>query len=125
MSKFKVKHNWVPSYYISDGNKNYMHRDGEIVLDACEYWPTEEKAQAVLDKFQSSLLSRVWVHGDVFQNCVGTWIYLIWNDEPHVLDLNRSQTGGTPEIQLEGDDVEFLFNVNDIVKDALSDRGLA
>lgn len=125
MSKFEVIQKTFRcggNYCIVEiGTCNYMHRDGEVVPDCTERWPTEEQAQAVLDKFQPPLPLRVWEHGDVFQNCVGTWIYLIWNDEPHVLDLNMSQAEGTLEVQLRGDDVEFLFNIRNI----LSDRGLA
>ncbi len=50
---FKVKEYGASGfYYIDDVGGNCMHRDGEIILDAREYWPSQERAQAVLDKFQ-------------------------------------------------------------------------
>ncbi|KKL97296.1 hypothetical protein LCGC14_1835880 [marine sediment metagenome] len=66
---FEVRpYNEYGLFSISDGvyyHSNYMHRDGEIVYGAPEYWPTEEQAQAVLDKFQPE---HVWEHGDVFKS---------------------------------------------------------
>jgi len=56
-----------------------------------------------------------WEHGDVFENCVGKWIYL----EPRVGDrVVTALTGkpdycGTPGIQLKGEDVKFLFNIKE------------
>lgn len=53
MRKFELKQ-WYSTgnWYIKDRKGNFMHRDGEIVHGAAEYWPTKAEAQAVLDKYQ-------------------------------------------------------------------------
>ena len=131
MNKFKVK-TFRPhmSFYISrrvdthgihgTHSAEYLHSDGEV-LAVREFWPTEEQAQAVLDKFQPDPPLHVWVHGDVFKNPVvpEPQIYLEHVDGPMVCVLEEANRGGTPSVQLFN--ATFLFNI----KDALSDRGLA
>ncbi len=117
MRKFEVKP-FSNSYYIGKGTGDYMHRDGEIVPGATEYWPTREQAQAVLDKFQPK---HVWVHGDVFTNCGGaTWLYAIKNNIPDVICISGSEGDGTLEVQMsESVDTRFLFNINTVIEDKL------
>lgn len=57
----------------------------------------------------------VWKHGDVFKNLVGVQIYLEPSPKPIVVNLGYTNSGGTPEIQLDNTDgdVEFLFNIKD------------
>lgn len=43
------------NFYIKDTHNNFLHSDGSTISCAAEYWPTEEQAQAVLDKFQPPL----------------------------------------------------------------------
>ncbi len=114
MKKFEVTNKYAPTgnYYIGRGISDYMHRDGEIVRDAVEYWPTEEQAQAVLDKFQPK---HVWVHGDVFRNLNYDWIYLKPAGVPRVMCITcpegDSDIGSTPGLQLMN--ATFLFNIVD------------
>ena len=63
-----------------------------------------------------------WVHGDVFENFIGFWIYLVRAGKPCVTTINSPHLGGVPEVQLNNrcGDVQFLFNI----EDALSDRGI-
>jgi hypothetical protein len=60
-----------------------------------------------------------WVHGDVFRNVAGIQIYLEPYPKPIVVNLGHTNSGGTPEVQLPGDDTVFLFNIRDIIKDKL------
>lgn len=112
MSKFKVKEYWGSGYYyIGDDSENYMHRDGEIILKAREYWPTQERAQAVLDKFQPP---HVWKHGDVFKRKSGVvFIYLvIYGTGPVVYLLGYSGPDkGILDVCLA--DATFLFNIKE------------
>lgn len=52
------------NHYIKDEHNNYLHSDGSVYPCAAEYWPTQEVAQIILDKFQPK---HVWEHGDVFE----------------------------------------------------------
>ncbi len=111
MREFRITSysNHPKSYYVEDHNKNYIHSDGRI-LSTREYWPTEEQAQAVLDKYRPK---HVWKHGDVFTNCGGaTWLYSIKGDIPDVICISGSDGDGTLEIQMdESVGIKFLFNI--------------
>jgi hypothetical protein len=109
---FKVKQ-WrkAGNWSIVNKHVDFMHRDGEVVSNCPQYWPTREQAQAVLDRYQPP---HVWEHGDVFENVVSSrWIYLCPNREaePIVVNLNRAGGGGTPATQLA--EATFLFNIKD------------
>jgi len=43
------------------------------------------------------------------------WIYLVRMNNVTVTLLNCEHAGGTPEIQIPGDDTVFLFNIRDKV----------
>ena len=100
--------NWL----IVDGKENHLHSDGMVYHMCPEYFPTGEAAQRVLDKFYPKPL-HVWEHGDVFKNYAGTQIYLKPCGGPIVVNLEHTNSGGTPEVQLEGNDVKFLFNIKE------------
>ena len=113
---FKVMQ-WTSNsnWFIHNGEGQYLHSDGKILDGAPEYWPTRELAQAVLDKWQPPKPEHVWVHGDVFENCIGTWIYLRPGGSTKVIHLtkpeNDGEGGSTPDIQLK--DATFLFNIRE------------
>ncbi len=120
MSKFRLRKSHGTTHYISNGVECYLHSDGSI-LSCCEFWPTEEQAQAVLDKFQPK---HVWKHGDMFKfetGCDhGTLIYL----EPFdtilpTLEYVDRKCSAHGELDYYLDSATFLFNVNDIDKDKL------
>lgn len=54
-----------------------------------------------------------WVHGDVFKNSAGVQIYLEPNGGPTVTNLEHTGSKGTPEVQLSGSNVDFLFNIKE------------
>ncbi|KKK57424.1 hypothetical protein LCGC14_3054590, partial [marine sediment metagenome] len=96
----------------------YMHSDGSV-LNTCEYWPTRELAQAVLDKYQPA---HVWVHGDVFDDGNGQWpkIYIhIMGEKPQVFRLcGPIGENGMPTLSMVKSytncpGVTFLFNIKD------------
>ena len=104
------------SWYIGDSKCNYMHRDGEV-LSTREYWPTEEQAQAVLDKFQPK---HVWLHGDVFK-VSKTWGSIMMyvcprGEEPRVVYLNYDMVT-TCRVSAYLDEATFLFNIADKIKE--------
>ena len=103
------------SWYIGDSKYNYMHRDGEV-LSTREYWPTEEQAQAVLDKFQPK---HVWRHGDVFKTWAFTMMYIhsrTGTQQVVYLDSDREPTRWVSGC-LNG--ATFLFNIADKIKETL------
>jgi hypothetical protein len=115
---FEVKGYWDDNYYIGNGHGNYMHRDGEIVSGACEYWPTREQAQAVLDKYQPP---HVWKHGDVFKNRVGVCMILVQNHdstEERVFCLAPYCDLDHPDVDHWLRNATFLFNINDKLGDS-------
>ena len=92
-----------------------MHRDGEIVHGATEYWPTREQAQAVLDKFQFQP-PHVWKRGDVFyySNCI--MVYWEQADQPRVSYMEDGLTAScnvTSYLKY----ATFLFNIKDKLGD--------
>ncbi len=106
-------YNLSAAYIIPDDKGKFLHSDGSIYTTA-EYWPTKEDAQKVLDKFQPKPKhewKHEWKHGDVFENSVGIQIYLEPKKGPMVCGLTRSNSDGTPEIQLDG--AKFLFNIKE------------
>ena len=66
---FRVRQMTRKNWFIMDAC-GHLHSDGKV-LDSREYWPTEEEAQAVLDKFYPKP-KHVWEHGDVFlcEGCI-------------------------------------------------------
>ena len=131
MSEFSVKQ-WRGNgnYYISDSVKsgNYLHRDGEVVNSAAEYWRTREEAEAVLEKFYpepKGLPQRKWKHGDVFfgGGCGSKRpkIYIhIKGKKPQVFHLFCPENGnqgleacGDVKSYTEWSDATFLFNIKD------------
>lgn len=61
---FEVTNRNSDRYYITDDQELYLHSDGSVFYRSIEYWPTQEVAQIILDKFQPK---HVWEHGDVFE----------------------------------------------------------
>jgi len=96
------------NWFIMDAC-GHLHSDGKI-LDSREYWPTEEEAQAVLDKFYPKP-QHVWEHGDVFSNSCGIQIYLKRQGGEFTINLERENSNGTPYVQLNG--AKFLFNIKE------------
>jgi len=115
MSEFSVKQ-WRGNgnYYISDSVRsgNYLHRDGEVVNSAAEYWRTKKEAEAVLEKFYPK---HVWKHGDVFTNCGGSeWLYVnIDSNKPFIICLSVRCYGDIDIQMAKKYDVKFLFNIKD------------
>lgn len=110
-------------YYLDDGDDNCMHRDGEIIPHAREYWPTREQARTVLDKFRPK---HVWKHGDIFHPCGGQISHTMMYVDPNV-DHRSTQVVYVHEALVPTGPVKaylsgavFLFNI----EDALSDRGI-
>ena len=133
----------LDTYYISDGERSYMHRDGEIVYDACEYWASRGQAQVVLDEYRrinklvrlaysysagtASFLDKmkpaeppkhVWVHGDVFTSCVRPekpMIYMHPNiAKPFVYYFDEGyHPTGTTSLEEYLSMGKFLFNIKD------------
>ncbi|KKN77863.1 hypothetical protein LCGC14_0356000 [marine sediment metagenome] len=125
MKQFEVKecHDIIHNWYIDRGTEDYMHRDGEIVHGAVEYWPTREQAQAVLDKFQPP---HVWEHGDVFRwiEPIGdgsVMVYLIIDAGPVVYTLvsepedhvDYHPAVACPEPVKLLENATFLFNIRE------------
>ena len=54
----------------TDDIRLYLHSNGSVFIDAAEYWPTQEGAQIVLDKYYPKP-KHVWEHGDVFKTRSG------------------------------------------------------
>ena len=114
---FEVKINvGQQSYFLGDGSGNYLHCDGRS-LRVCEYFPTQEDAQAILDKFQPKP-KHVWKHGDVFRSGVGfnpVMIYMKYESSskfPQAFCLNGPI--GDPAINLAClNNAKFLFNIKD------------
>jgi len=109
MKKFEVKNSGC-MHYISNGDK-YLHSGGDI-YPCCEYFPTYEQAQAVLDKFQPK---HVWNHGDVFKSYKneGLMFYVCPNIGPsHVFYLNRRYSE-FEQTDTYLDNATFLFNIKD------------
>ncbi len=108
-------------FYISDGlcvSDKYMHRDGEMIKGAPEYWPARELAQAVLDKYQPE---HVWEHGDVFESGdpitsgIMMYVYPIISHktEPILVYINQGYYPPTKGINTYLKDATFLFNIKD------------
>ncbi len=115
MNKFEVKQLLNGTCYISDGSANYMHRDGEIVYDAREYWPTRKQAQAVLDKYQPA---HVWRVGDVLECNDKTYIFILMcSGMQQLVGLGPfgrvGLLGGNYHIDVMLKDATFLFNIKD------------
>ncbi len=121
MNKFEVHLGSaiLDTYFISDGKRRYMHRDGEIVYDACEYWTSHRLAQAVLDEFQPK---HVWKHGDVFRSSWGsTMIYIILEKKSLAYCVQTEYTKhayahpnvAVPSLSAAIEDATFLFNIKD------------
>ena len=101
-----------------------MHRDGEIITDCVEYWPTRELAQAVLGKFQPKP-KHAWKHGDVFQHSGcgttrldRTMIYLCIGNKPQAVYVHDNRiAGGDVQVYLKG--AVFLFNIMEIMEEVV------
>ena len=116
MDKFRLKWSYSTVHYITDGVERFMHSDGSI-YSCCEYFPTEEQAQAVLDKFQPK---HVWVHGDVFRkNTTGTPMIYVYTsvDGPMLYSLrpinDQYPTAAAFDVNSHLDTATFLFNIKD------------
>lgn len=113
---FKIKSNFYSNtVYIGNGLNKYLHCDGRVV-SVCEYFESKEAAQKVLDKYYPKP-KHEWVHGDVFENSLGIWIYLQPKSGPVSINLEHTNSNGTPEFQLKL--AKFLFNINDAIKEKL------
>jgi hypothetical protein len=117
MSKFEVEQNISDKYYIGKGTGDYMHRDGEVVHECCEFWPTREQAQAVLDKFQPPPPPHVWVHGDVFRTSRGSVMFCVrmCNGTMRLAHLRSSRRldSDYDSVARTLSNTTFLFNIKD------------
>ena len=101
--------------WISDGNSCYLHSDGRIINNCVEHFPSEEDAQAVLDKFYPKP-QHVWEHGDVFKTrggCVLMFFKYVSGRKPQAICVEEPVGG--PSLDLEGSlrDAVFLFNIKE------------
>ena len=99
-------------YKIIDGQGNYLHSDGSI--QPCgEYWPTEEQAQTVLDKYYP----HKWKHGDVFETSRGfNMMYLApnaYHARPRVIYLENIMEATCPVEEYCNSTTTFLFNIKE------------
>ncbi len=105
---FEVKQ--CRSYKIVNKQGEFLHSDGSI-LSRGEYWCSEGRAQAVLDKFQPT---HVWEHGDVFDPGWHTiMIYLTPGSGPEVRSVSCVCTGTCGVSVLRN--ATFLFNIKDLL----------
>lgn len=98
--------------HITDGHGHSLHSDGSV-YNTAEFFPTEEIAQKVLDKFYPKP-KHEWEHGDVFKRASGTvMVYLVIHGMgPVVYLLDYSGPGkGTVNACLA--DAKFLFNIKE------------
>ena len=132
IKRSKLTPRYLPNAFaIRDKRTNqYLHSDGAVYDNQyAEWWPTEEQAQAVLDKYPPK---HVWVHGDVFRwdESDGYWsvmIHLKLADGPVVyclMDIFRRDANyhpaladPSPEYLLAN--ATFLFNIKTVIKDIL------
>ena len=115
---FEVKGYAHGNCFISDGNDNYMHRDGEIVSGACEYWPTKKQAQAVLDKYQPP---HVWKDGDVGKTEDGEFIILAHctrDPQQHFIVLLGNDAGSYEvwDPCVDPLHTSYLFNIKNVLE---------
>lgn len=106
---FEIKDKPVGGCSIMDERHWYLHSNGSIWRTA-EYFPTRERAQDVLDKFQPK---HVWKHGDVFKNSIGvTMIYIEPLTGPAVYSVSCYCTG-TCGVEHHLKNATFLFNIKE------------
>lgn len=114
MFKVKLGSGILNTYFISDGDRNYMHRDGTILHDACEYWVGWEAAQAVLDKFQPA---HVWKNGDIFKSHSNTMVYHKFfghrGSAAVCVDPNTAVVGPSGDLEATMENAVFLYNICD------------
>jgi hypothetical protein len=124
MNKFKVKkQEWGSAWFVVKGGEDYLHSNGDVIPEHCEYWPTEEQAQAVLDKFRPPPPPHVWKHGDVFRYSSGAIMIYIQLDKGESLAYCLQSSAYRPRENYHpsgaGDqsylfeEVEHLFNIKD------------
>ena len=111
---FRVRYMGNSNWYIADGH-SYLHSDGRV-FNTREYFPTEEIAQAVLDKFYPKP-QHVWEHGDVVK-CYDDTIVICVNikGKLRIFGLGYPRFNETEEysvsVNLDGEAV-FLFNIKE------------
>lgn len=110
---FKVEQ--CKSYKIVNEQGIFLHSDG-TKLPRGEFWPTEELAQAVLDKFQ--LMKHVWVRGDVVRCYDGAIVICVQRcGQPiRIFGVGTHSEEYETNINLSKD-AKFLFNIKDKLKD--------
>lgn len=146
MKKFETKisqNRWGAQVFkIIDDNHNYLHSDG-VVYPCGEYWPTQEQAQAVLDKYRyieksvrlvrsysmgvASFLAKitpkhVWVEGDIGVNSFGDVVeftYCTSSRLPQILFLTGDDRGSYKgwDDSIDPGEATFLFNIKDKLKE--------
>lgn len=106
-------------FVLVDSARNGLHSDGSIYYRCYEFFPTQEDAQAVLDKFRPEL-KHVWKHGDVFESGhpLNPGIMMLvqpglpYNIKPCVVWLNTDCHAYSPVSEyLVG--AKFLFNIKE------------
>ena len=86
---FEVK-KYTGRWYIIDERGFSLHRNGDSFYSCPEWFPIQELAQAVLDKYWPS---HVWEHGDVFYNNDSLYckIYIkIYDQQPQIFHLHET-----------------------------------
>jgi len=113
---FEIKRYYGGAYQIVRGTHR-LHSDGSV-YETTEFFPTEEAAQAVLDKFYPKP-KHVWEHGDVFipaknPNSPMIYMHYVIEREDQVFSLNSVIGGpaiGTVDEYING--AKFLFNIRE------------
>lgn len=103
--------NSLGQYVVADAAQNSMHSDGKIYSGCYEYFPTQEDAQKVLDKFQPG---HVWEHGDVFANKLGQiMLYIqVYNRFHQVISFaDGPDHSWNYDVGINLRNVKFLFNI--------------
>ena len=121
---FTVKSAYGDVCFISNGSSSYLHSDGSV-YDVIEYFPTEEIAQKVLDKFYPKL-KHIWKHGDVFESGhpmnQGIMMYVIIHGRsPTAIYLERNCLAFN-DLEYYLKNAKFLFNIKDVISDVIQRR---
>ena len=151
VKRFKTNPQYRPNAFaIRDKRTNeYLHSDGSVYDNQCaEWWPTEEQAQIVLDKYRrvekfvrfassygmdtASFLAElkpveppahVWVHGDVFESRNSLFILLEFDTKQRlrIFCLNGIIGNSVSSKYLDEylEGATSLFNIKTVIKDKL------
>ena len=94
----------------------YLHSDGRIFARCPEFWPTEEDAEKILDKYYPES-KHIWKHGDVFRRESGVChIYLMLDSSPIACCVRSKYEHPSvlaPNVNVCLADATFLFNIKD------------